>query len=579
MPTLTKLVDPAGAHLKRTATQMGSSLISNKIVGQNKIHDGFLVKGTADGDQAIVTVMSAPWVLVSPLPDIYSGVGLVREVRLPHPLARWALDQSGQVNPPSLTAVQDQVKVYPNGTAVYMGNPLQSVTVGAWSTADPVPTDAGVVLLAPFVRSSTAGGRLIDFVLYRSTAARSLNSQTDGQGVVTYQNSGPVTPGSVAYVLFSSTVFGVSPGSPSVPNLMGSPVACEFEPGDGAVGFFSFISPDTNRAHFARYLINPGNSQVTLAWHNTVDEFTPSSMYSVGDAVRCLGLGETQWLLLSLDRTAGYLGSSALVDADVATFSNPLPFTKDDAPWFLAPRKTFDTALGPSLQYWTAVTDLDAVLITPGGGLVTLSTPGYYVQRGCNRQQRSGTANDGELAPVGTEVEGRRAYYGIQVFPEFSVANACAYAPGVMAVVVCPEGQYQDDTQDRCVALIDVETGGMLSVSPPVANGDIWYGVSVSCFELGARDETGEITRPGALIVSSWRPYVPELDDAPPPVAKLGAWVTLDGGATLTDLYRPTVYNAVAPIAKLTYMGNAFLPAKMGETRNQWLTHPTIATP
>lgn len=576
MGVIVRIADPAAMHLKRHAEQMGRQVVASGGGVKTAVLDGYIVRAQGNKKRAVVTVLGMAWSFCSPIPSLYtfgSTNYLVRDVRVEQPLGRFALDQAGDT-PTQMALNPGSFRPFQGGVALTVGDPRASVTSGAWSTADSVIHPG--VILCPGVRSTTVGGRLyLDTVIYRATAGRKTLKSSAGNNQVEFRAPGPSTSkGELAYVVLSAAAMGFSPGTPSEPSFIMAPSATELSPGEGLVAVRSVVRlspPETKAvAHFVRYSVDFETSTVRVLWRYDLEDATPGEMYAAGGTIKALVVFDDGIQKhLSFDPAAGFVGAVALAGFSTGvTRAGSVAYVVDDAPWFFCPRHTESQVL----RHWTAPADLDVVLVSPAGAVVSVSTPGYYVQRGTNRIKRSGTSNDGTIAPPGSGVEGCVAYYGQGTFAEFGVSNACVYAPGILAVVLCPEADFALPTQRRYLGLINASTGTLLHVAPtPICNRDVWYGVSLSCYEQGKVNVDGDVIIPGALLVSIWRPYDDELDGALPDPASVGIWVTVDAGESLVPLYQLETYTAMAPIQRAAYLGSPLLPAKIGQTRGQWL--------
>ncbi|UXJ54873.1 hypothetical protein [Pseudomonas citronellolis] len=577
MGVLVRMVDPAAAHLKRRAYQLGERVRAKGGGLVTEVMDGFIARAQGSSATVVVTLFSAPWQIASPVPNIISGYGLVRDVRFPHPLNRFTLDQAAAPNGLTQLPVDaDSFRPYHGGVAVSAGAPFPSVTAGSWTTTDPTPQ--GFVINVPMVRSGSSGSFwLIDFVLYRDTAGRRV-LEADATGYdVEFRSAAPVTTGELAYVLFSAGAVGFSPGTPALPNFGYAPVATELEPGQGIIGMATSVRVSSTEmqidGRFLRYQVNPQDASVAVLWRHAESGFVPQKLYAAANGIRALGQTDASARLLSFTADGFQGGQDLFSLEDDGFLYNPVAYEVAERPWFFACRRRVPD-LEDMQQQWTGLEDLDAVLISPDGAVVQVSTPGYYVQRGCSRVDQAGTGpDDGDLAEPGSDVEHRRYRYGMGTFAEFTPAMACRYAPEMLVVVVSPEGAWEDDRQPRYLAFVHAVTGALIRISPaPVANGDIWTAVSVSCVEQAVVDEAGQIVQEGVLLVSSWRQYVEGLDDGPPNPADIGVWVTADGGATLQVLYQREEYSPVQAVSQATYLGGLTLPAQIGVTRRQWIS-------
>lgn len=571
MIVVVRFLDPGGIHLKSEAEKLGRTLIKLGGGGSNKIMDGFIVRAVATAKTAVVTVLGMPYVFTSPIQNFYPGMLLVREVRLLSPDGRKGLDAPGVVPAP----IEAPYRVYQDAVVV-ISTPgvLQQISTGTWATTDPV-FHPGVITEAAVRLALVGSTPYVDTVIYRSTVGRKMNELADGQSFQFRSGTGfAVTAGEIGMVMLSAAAMGFSPGSSSSPILGGVTRATEISADQGfVVTYISGVS------HFVRYGIDLPTSILTVEWSRAVSATGIHSLFYAGGLLRGLQY------VVDLEDDDDTNDHIQLVTLDIATGAgpvtdlwpfaegqvyNPTPYIMDDAPWFFCPRRKND----PDSNVWSKKENLDVVLVGPAGQVIQVDTPGYIVQRGVNRVSRGGGTDDGTVYSGGGALAGTVAYYGTTTFPEYGVSNVCAYAPGILAVVVIPDAQYAEPTQDRYLALIDASTGGMLQVSgTPLASQDIWYGVSLSCFEQGEVDNAGELIVHGALLVSVFRPYVAALDGgtAPDPTAN-GVWVTIDAGATLQPLYQQATYSAAQPVQRATYLGSPLIPASIGRTRNQWVT-------
>ena len=573
MGVIVRLVDPAAAHLKRRAEQLGRKVVKKGGGVLTEVMDGYIVRAQGDERRAVVAVIGMPWSFCSPIPNLYtfgSATQLIREVRIDQPLGRFTLDRITD-NPSTLPLESVNFRPFQAGVALVAGSALASVTAGAWSTADPVVQPG--VILCPAVRSATAGGqRLLDTLIYRATAGRRTLKSEAGANQIEFRAAGlgaVTSEGELAYVVLSAATMGFSPGTPSDSALIMAPCATELSAGEGVAAVRSVVplTPETvaATAHVVRYSVDFATSAVSVLWRHDLADATPVSVYAAGGAIKALIQSDDALRLLSFDPAGGFAGSVTLAGGDVWVASNPLAYTVDDQPWFFCPRRKAPDDVAESLRYRTRAEDVDAVLVSPDGAVVPVATPGYYVHRATNRVERSGSDDDG------TAAGDRVARYGFKAFAEFGVGYACVYAPGILAVVVCPEADFALPTQRRYLALVSATTGVLIQVSAePICDQDVWYGVSLSCYEQGTVDDEGALTQHGRLLVSVWRPYVAALDVAPPDPATLGVWVTADAGETLVPLYQLATNSAMAPVQRATYLGSPLLPAAIGETRRQW---------
>lgn len=560
MGVVVRFLDPAALHLKSEAQKLGRNLVKHGGGARNVILDGFILKGIATEKTAIVTVLSMPYGFTSPLQNIYAE-GIVREVRVLLAEGRKTLD-----NLPATPVVvtPDQYRPYQQGVAVVAGIAFASVRNGAWSTTDPV-LQPGVITQAATRVGSTGTAWFVDTVIYRATSARKTLLTSAGDYDIDFRLNEPTTLGELAYIIIGAAAMGFNPGTTTSPVIGAVTRACEMS---AETGFVVTLAPST--AYFVRYDIDLPTSIVTITWRYNMPAVSLLGLFYSNGTLISLQRDDDNHVLVSLDPDTGSAVAHTMFPIDEALVSNPTAYTLNDDPWFFCPRKK-TSALPGSLAYWTALEDLDVVLVSPVGGVLTVSTPGYFVQRGTNRLDRAGSSDDGTVG-VGGDIDGHVAYYGTNTFPEFGVSNVCVYAPGILAAVVVPNADFALANQRRYIALIDAMTGSMLRVSAaPVFTGDIWYGVSVSCYEQG-EVASGDLSVNAALLVSVWRPYVAALDAGAPNPTTVGVWATVDAGDTLSPVYQPDVYNALAPFARAVYMGSPLIPPKLGVTRNQWIS-------
>ena len=569
MGVVVRFLDPAATHLKSEAQKIGQYLINQGGGGQNKILDGFIVRAVATAKTAVVTVLGMPYAFTSPIQNIY-GIGLVREIRMLLPDGRKLLDNPG----PAFAPAETPYRPYSEGVAITTPGALASTRTGSWSTTDPVfhpgvITEAGVRLLA--------SGPYVDTVIYRNTTGRKTRLTTAGSDLIEYRVGAPVTPGEIAYIILSAATMGFSPGSTSEPTIGATCRATEKSAEDGFV-----VTHVQDIAHYVGYHIDMQTSALEVVWRRDIGATGIVSIFYAGDQLRALqyvaDLNDEDdendyYQLVALSPEDGTGSITNVLPFLEGRVNNPTPYIMDGLPWFFCPRKLPSDELPLLEQIWASADDLDCVLVGPAGEVVQVSTPGYYVQRGTNRIARGDSStNDGTVG--GGSLAGRVAYYGSNTLPEYGVSNACVYAPGVLAVVVCPNADFALPTQRRYIALVDAVSGAMISVGTAVvANRDVWYGVSVSCFEQGEVDSGGDLIVHGALLVSVFRPHVTSLDGATTPnPGTIGVLVTIDGGQTLEPLYQAPTYSAGQPVQRATYLGSPLIPAKIGETRNQWIS-------
>lgn len=576
MSVMVRYLDAAATHLKRRAESIGLKVLAKGGGSATEIMDGFIARAVGNRREVAVTLIGMPATLSAMNPNFVTLGGasrLVRELRIQKPLARRCLDVSGTPEQFSLDVAPEDYRPFQSGVALVAGSPFPSIASGSFSTTD-VNLHPGVALSAQTRTGESGGNWYVDTIIYRSTAGRKALDSTETANVIEYRASGPTSAGELAYVILDAASMGFSPGTPSEPVIASGARATELSPGDGIVA-----TQIGGIAYFARYSVNFETSKVLVKWRFSTPSAGVAGIFSGDGMVRALVRTNLDHRLLAIDPESGAVSISSLwLSEDDGYAYNITPYSVDGQPWFFCPRRIVPDDVASALRYWTPLESLDAVLVSPAGAVIPVSTSGFYVQRGTNRTDRAGASDDGTVATAeihGSALADRVAWYGTITFPEFGVSNACVYAPGILALVVCPNSDYPLESQRRFVALVSATTGALLSISPaPFAQLPIWHGISLSCYEQGTVDDSGNLQSHGAMLISVGRLYVPSLDAGPPSPSTLGVFVTHDAGATAMLLYRPSTYSAMAPTARVVYLGSPLLPASIGRTRRQWLKSP-----
>lgn len=202
-----------------------------------------------------------------------------------------------------------------------------------------------------------------------------------------------------------------------------------------------------------------------------------------------------------------------------------------------------------------------AVISSDGGYVIAALGDLYPVSYPCVADGISDVSSDTVDGDV------RRHGYGCDKFlwPEYrngysSVAPACVYAPGMIAVVVAPRAGFASASQIAKLAVIRVRDGELVQlsdfelpfmVSNATGDADQW---NVTCVEEGAVDEDGELTRYAKLLLSKVGRRVPSIlyraDDLSA-LRSVGAW-----GLIGQNYLRGPAY----------YLGSPIAPAKAGRT-------------
>lgn len=251
-----------------------------------------------------------------------------------------------------------------------------------------------------------------------------------------------------------------------------------------------------------------------------------------------------------------------------------LPFTRTDAPCILYAKRIIHYDVVPqggglvdrkeptTDYFYTKLADLSYQILTETG-MEPVDLGAYYIAVGA-RFVAPTILGTGRFAYSGPFVRASGGTLGGEYFPvEGSNVNGgnpigsavCLCAPGILAVVVSPTGQYLSGVQDRFVMLYDVINHTVLQVSTVPLLG-MAYGADVlfqlTCLERGAVDEDGVLTSYPILLLT-----VGQL------VVGTGVYVTYDAGETTQKIL--DYPNQAAAY----YLGSPSSPASIGESMNQ----------
>ena len=201
--------------------------------------------------------------------------------------------------------------------------------------------------------------------------------------------------------------------------------------------------------------------------------------------------------------------------------------------------------------------DLETYLLSSSGVKTTLAL-GDYVPAYFNIS----------TSPYNATFEGRTNFGNASFFPQPSqrVGNNfphvfCQFAPGIMAVLVVPRSGYANTVQLMRVALFSVATGALLVLSPALAGFSVPARMSMSCFEQGTVDESGNLLTYGRLLVGFSTP-----DTSPG---------RTDGFFTITDLTDLSWLAREPSNTAPFYVGNGLVPAEIGVTTRLSYIKPT----
>lgn len=217
----------------------------------------------------------------------------------------------------------------------------------------------------------------------------------------------------------------------------------------------------------------------------------------------------------------------------------------------------------PTTDYfYTKLEDLSYQLITDVG-IEPVDLGAYYIAVGA-RFASPTISGTGRFAYSGPFVRASGDALGGEYFPvEGNATNGgnpvgsavCLCAPGILAMVVSPAGQYLSSQQDRLVMLYDAINHVVLRVSTAPLLG-IAYGTDVlfqlTCLEQGAVDDEGVLTRYPILLLT-----VGQL------VVGTGVHVTYDAGDTTQQILN------YPNQAAAYYLGSPSAPAAIGQSMNQ----------
>ena len=261
-------------------------------------------------------------------------------------------------------------------------------------------------------------------------------------------------------------------------------------------------------------------------------------------------------------------------DLEEEQYTPILPFSRAGSPVILCAKRIIHYEVNspgeflldrkePVADYfYTSLADLSYQLVTTTG-VEPVSLGAYYIAVGA-RFATPAISGTGRFAYSGPFVRASGAALGGEYWPvEGSATNGgnpigsavCLCAPGILAMVVSPTGQYLSSQQDRLILLYDVINHTVLRVSTAPLLG-IAYGTDVlfqlTCLEQGAVDEDGVLTSFPILLLT-----VGQL------VVGTGVHVTYDAGETTQQIL------SYPNQAAAYYLGSPSAPASIGQSMNQ----------